>query len=134
MPGRFWGHPGERVEVVDLRRDLRSERRRIEPVDSLHRRLRGAQPGPERVDAGADRGDDADAGDEDARPPHGATASAIALNVASVRVAIGRVKPRSTTAAQAAILGRKTWSISTRLPGPRGSIRHVASMPSVAPP
>ncbi len=30
-------HPGERVEVVDLRRDLRAEGARVEPVDALDR-------------------------------------------------------------------------------------------------
>ena len=44
-------HPGERVEVVDLGRDLRAERARVEAVDALDRRAAGPQPGPERVDA-----------------------------------------------------------------------------------
>src|SRR4029453_2362481 len=119
---------------VDLGRDLRADRRRVEAVDALDRRACLPKPGPECVDASPDRRDHADAGDEDALSRHVATASAIALNVASVRVAIGRVKPRSIRAAQTPTLGRKSWSISTRLPAPRGSIRHVTSMPFVAPP
>ena len=35
--GRLGRHPGERVEIVDLGRDLRAERARIEPVDPFDR-------------------------------------------------------------------------------------------------
>ena len=51
LAGGLGRHPGERVEVVDLGRDLRAERRRVEPVDALDRRARRAQAGTERVDA-----------------------------------------------------------------------------------
>ena len=37
LTGGLGRHPGERVEVIDLRRDLAPERRRIEPVDALDR-------------------------------------------------------------------------------------------------
>src|SRR5262245_34719403 len=132
--------------------DLRPERRRIEAIDALDRRLRRAEPGPERVDARPDRRHDADPGDEDPTmrpvvhlrrfaicgsadsPTPMATASAIALNAASVREAMGRVKAASMNAAHGPIRGRKSWSISTRAPLPRGEIRHVTSMPFVAPP
>ena len=127
-------HPGERVEVVDLGRDLRAERARVEAVDALDRGAAGTQPGPERVEPGPDRGDDADPGDPDAPSVgHGggfavraagsdssARASASALNVASVRPAIGRVKARSTNAAKSATRGRKSWSIETREPAADG--------------
>ena len=63
-----------------------------------------------------------------------ATASAIALNVASVRPAIGRVKNRSMNGAHGANRGRKSCSIVTRQPPPFASIDHVTSMPFVAPP
>ena len=65
--------------------------------------------------------------------PADCVASASAPNVASVREAIGRVKNRSTNAAHAGGAG-KSCSIVTRQPGPRCSIRHVTSMPAVAPP
>ena len=62
------------------------------------------------------------------------SASARALNVASVRPAIGRVKTRSTNAAKSGTRGRKSWSIDTRVrSSPVGSIRHVTSIPRVAP-
>ena len=63
-----------------------------------------------------------------------ASASASALNVASVRPAIGRVKQRSTNAreARAAAAGSRARS-STRQPPPVGSIRQVTSIPFVAP-
>ncbi len=111
LAGRLGRHPGERVEVVDLGRDLRAERARVEAVDPLDRRAAGAQPGPERVATGADRGDDPEPGDPDRRrsvmsvdpsawrtavAAASASASASALNVPSVRPAIGRVKSRST--------------------------------------
>ena len=43
-------HPGERVEVVDLGRDLRAERARVEAVDALDRRAsrHGGRPGTRR--------------------------------------------------------------------------------------
>ncbi len=53
--------------------------------------------------------------------------------VASVRPAIGRVKARSTNAANPGTRGRKSCSISTRVPSPAGSIVQVTSMPFVAP-
>jgi hypothetical protein len=37
LAGRLGGHPGERVEVVDLGCHLRAERRWVEPVDALDR-------------------------------------------------------------------------------------------------
>ena len=37
LAGRLGRHPGERVEVVDLRRHLRAELGRVEPVDALDR-------------------------------------------------------------------------------------------------
>ena len=67
LSGGLRVHVVERVEVVDLGRDLRPERRRIEPVDPADRRTAGPQPGPEGLDPGADRRDQADAGDPD--PP-----------------------------------------------------------------
>ena len=54
----FGRHPGERVEVVDLGGDLRAERARVEPVDAPDGRAARPQAGPERVAAGADRGDE----------------------------------------------------------------------------
>ena len=49
-----------------------------------------------------------------------ASASASALNVASVRPAMGRVKAASTNAANPGTPGRKSCSISTRVPAARG--------------
>ena len=49
-----------------------------------------------------------------------ASASAIDLNVASVRDAIGWVNARSTNAAQPGTRGRKSWSIETRQPPSSG--------------
>ena len=58
-------HPGEWVEVVDLRRDLRSEWTRIKAVDPPDRGDAGPQTRPERIETGPDRGDHADPGDPD---------------------------------------------------------------------
>ncbi len=55
LAGGLGRHPGERVEVVDLGRDLRAERARVEAVDALDRGAAGPQPGPERVAPGPDR-------------------------------------------------------------------------------
>ena len=56
LAGGLRRHPRERVEVVDLRGDLRAERARVEAVDPG---LTGDRPrpqaGPEGVDAGPDR-------------------------------------------------------------------------------
>ena len=52
----------------------------------------------------------------------------MALNVASVRAAIGCVKPRSMNPAHGAIRGRKSCSIETRHPAPRP--RSARSRPS----
>ena len=38
LAGGLGRHPGERIEVVDLRGDLAPERGRVEPVDPLDRR------------------------------------------------------------------------------------------------
>ena len=135
LAGRLGRHPGERVEVVDLGRDLRAERARVEAVDPLDRRAAGAQAGPERVATGPDGGDDPDPGDPDAPSVgHGrrfvgaairtrpASASASALNVASVRPAIGRVKARSTNAANSGTRGRKSWSIDDARPAVAGRL------------
>ena len=62
-----------------------------------------------------------------------ASASASALNVASVRPAIGRVNQRSTSLAKPGRRGRKSWSIETRQPVAVGSIRQVTSIPFVGP-
>ncbi len=62
-----------------------------------------------------------------------ATASAIALNVASVRPAIGRVNQRSTTRASPGSRGAKSCSIRTWQPVAVGSMCQVTSMPRVAP-
>ena len=64
---RLGRHPGERIEVVDLGRDLRAEGARVEPVDPLDRRVSGAEARPERVATGPDRGDHPEPGDPD--PP-----------------------------------------------------------------
>ena len=56
----------------------------------------------------------------------------MALNVASVRPAIGRVNTRSTNAAKSGTRGGSRGRSNAR-PGPDGSIRHVTSIPSVAP-
>ena len=146
LPGGLGRHPGERVEVVDLGRHLAAERARVEAIDPLDRRAGGAQPGPERVETGPARGDDPEPGDPDAPPvghaggpigvaiPPAWSASASALNVPSVRPAIGRVKARSTNAAKNGTRGRKSCSIDTRVrSSPVGSIRHVTSIPRVAP-
>ena len=50
LAGGLRRHPGQRVEVVDLGRDLRAERARIEAVDAGDRRAaaRAARPGTPR--------------------------------------------------------------------------------------
>ena len=120
-------HVVKRVEVVDLGGDLRAERRWIEPVDPLHRRSIRPDAGPHRVAPGPDRRDYAEAGDPDAPTghvevfgaasvsdrPRASTASAIDLNVASVRPAMGRTKSRSTINAHGPKRGRKSCSIET---------------------
>ena len=145
LAGGLRRHPLERVEVVDLGRDLAAERRRVEAIDPLDRRLRPPETGPEGVDAGADRRHDADAGDPDRAVDslmplvsssaadrtvrRSATASARALNVASVRPAIGRVNARSTNRAKPGRRGEKSCSIVTRqtvAPGSIGCRRAVA--------
>ncbi len=145
LPGGLRRHPGERVEVVDLGRDLRAERRRVEAVDALDRGAARAQARPERVDAGADRGDEADPRDPDCgvdrscrwiRRRRGSdwTASASALNVARVRPAMGRVKKRSTKAAKPGNARPEVvLDDDVRAVAGRGSIRHVTSIPRVAP-
>ena len=148
---RLGGHPGDRVEVVHLGRDLRAERGRIEPVDALDRGAPAPQPRPEGVEPGPGGGDQPESRDPDAaalvhaggsvRATVPATvpatasviASASALNVASVRPAIGRVKARSTNEANRPSRGRKSWSMATRQPPTIGSIRQVTSIPFVAP-
>src|SRR5262249_30415848 len=138
--GLRW-HPGERIEVVDLRGDVAPERARVEPVDRLDRGPGRAEPGPERLATGPDRGDDPDARDPDPTEPRHderfvvasssdsrpSSASAMARNVPSVRPAMGRVKNRSTNAANNGIAGRKSWSMATRAPRPPGpgSMRQV---------
>ena len=119
-------------------------------------RLIGERPArsPARngVDAGPDRGDHADAGDPDvAAVAHvggfvgsgsadvaasDTSASAIAPNVASVRPAIGRVNSRSMQPAQPGTRGAEVVVDLDPAAGDRGrsSIRHVTSMPFVAPP
>ena len=137
-------HPGERVEVIDLGGDLRAERAGVEAVDAADGGPSRSEAGPERVPSGPDGGDDADPRDPDARrsvtgparvalSDGSASASASALNVASVLPAIGRVNTRSTNHGNPGIGGRKSWSIATRVPSAVGSIRQVTSMPLVAP-
>ena len=55
LPGGLRRHPGERVEVVDLGRDLASGTGSGRSDRSADRRAGGAQAGPERVEAGPDR-------------------------------------------------------------------------------
>src|SRR4029453_14598266 len=64
LPGDLRFEPRHRIEVVDLGRDLRAKLGRIEAVDPADRGAGGPQPGPEGVDARADRGDHADPGHE----------------------------------------------------------------------
>ena len=85
LAGGLGRHPGERVEVVDLGGDLRAERRRVEAVDALDRGAARAQARPERVDAGADRGDQADA-----RDPDPASIAHVDGFVAAARLRTGR--------------------------------------------
>src|SRR6185369_586651 len=68
LAGGLWIHVVQWVEVVDLCRHLGPERRRIEAVDSLHRRGAAVDARPERVPTRADRAAHADAGDPDATP------------------------------------------------------------------
>ena len=147
LPRGLRRHPRERVEVVDLRGHLRAERARVEPVDARDRRPAAPKARPERVDAGPGGRDDPDAGDPDAptdsrhrgiaggaaaasRSATGAvaTASAIALNVASVRPAMGRVNQRSTTLARPGSRGRELVLDPDVAPG-RPSARCARSRP-----
>ena len=64
LPGDLRFEPRQRVEVVDLGRDLRAELGRIEAVDPPDRGAGGPQSGPEGVDARPDRRDHADPGHE----------------------------------------------------------------------
>ena len=142
LAGGLRRHPGDRIEVVDLGRDLGAERRGVEAVDPLARPDRAARrparnastPVPTAVmtpmpviqtsrRSGIGR----------LRSGRPVRASARALNVASVRPAIGRVKTRSTNHANPGRRGAKSCSIVTCVPAPRGSIRHVTSIPFVAP-
>jgi hypothetical protein len=66
LAGGLRRHPGERIEVVDLGGDLAPEGRRVETVDPLDRGDTPSEAGAEGVDAGPDRGDQADPGDHDA--------------------------------------------------------------------
>jgi hypothetical protein len=149
LPGGFRRHPCERIEVVDLGRDLRAERRWVEPIDPLDRRAARPKSRSKCVEAGPRGRDDADPRDEHSpvvrslgdgfvngreADSSADSASAIAANVASVLVAIGRVNARSTNHAQPGSRGRKSCSIVTRQPRSDGSIRHVTSIPAVAPP
>jgi hypothetical protein len=151
LAGGLRRHPGQRIEVVDLGGHLAAERRGVEPVDAFDRRLGTPKAGAERVDAGADRRDEPDPRDPDpaatahvvdfvagdgSDPCASATASASALNVASVRPAIGRVKKRSTKRAKPGNPGEKSCEIVTRqvVPSAAGSIRQTTSIPRVAPP
>ena len=65
LAGGLRVHVVERLEVVDLGRDLRAERRRVESIDPTDRGAPRPKAGPEGVDARADRRDQADAGDPD---------------------------------------------------------------------
>ena len=65
LAGGLRRHPGQRVEVVDLCRDLRSEGPGIEAVDAPDGRATRPQARPEGVDAGADGAHDPDARDPD---------------------------------------------------------------------
>src|SRR5919197_2223345 len=119
-------HVRRRIEVVDLAGYLRAEGRRVEAIDAANRRAAGSEGGPKRVDTDARGRHDADARDPDLALAHtelfvpvaspdsrcpsaaaplagtsrsAARASAMALNVASVRPAMGRANRRSTTIA-----------------------------------
>ena len=70
LAGGLRGHPGEGIEVVDLRGDLASERRWIEPIDPLDRRRRRSQSGPEGVDTGPDGRHEPEPGDPDPTMSH----------------------------------------------------------------
>ena len=65
LAGRLGVHVAERIEVVDLGRDVGAERTRIEPVDLPHRRATRAEPGPKGVDSNAGGRDDTEPGDPD---------------------------------------------------------------------
>ena len=150
LAGGLRRHPGQRIEVVDLGGHLAAERRRVEPVDPLDRRYGPAKTRPKRVHAGPDRRDQPDAGDPDpattahalgfvcgggSDPCTSTTNSASALNVASVRPAIGRVKKRSTNHANPGIRGENSCEIVTRHDeaSAAGSIRQTTFIPRVAP-
>ena len=126
LAGRLRRHPGERVEGVDLGGDLRAERARIEPVDPrtgdrparspaansstpmpiavmipipvIQTRRRSLTWSSSTVGLGGLIASDGSS----------ASASARALNVASVRPAIGRVKTRSTNPARPGRRGRNS--------------------------
>ncbi len=66
LAGGLRRHPRQRIEVVDLGGDLRAERRRIEPIDTLDGRLARSKAGSERLETGPGGGDDPDPGDPDA--------------------------------------------------------------------
>ena len=157
-------HVVEWLERVDLRCHLRPKCARVEAVDPFDRRATLSHTRPESVAPDPASGDQPDAGDPDvaeivghipgfvggglADSPPGfpadsaplsmtgsiARASAMDLNVASVRPAMGRTKSRITRRAYALALRSKTCSIETLHPPAAGSIRQVTLMPSVAPP
>ena len=142
LPRGLRRHPRERVEVVDLGGDLRAERTRVEAVDPPDRRTGRAEARPgrrrrrcrsavmtpmpviqtrRRSASSRDRSVGPARGRRSARRPRRAvcvaTASAIALNVASVRPAIGRVKPAVDERRRArARRGAKSCSIETWQP------------------
>ena len=115
------------LEVVDLGRDLRPERARIEAIDPPDRRAAGSHTAPEGVATEAYRRDEAEPGDPDPpslarghrhqyvpgpavdvpRSPRRPIASAMARSEARVRLAIGRTNSRSTTAGKAS--GPSHW-------------------------
>ena len=123
LAGGLGRHPGERVEVVDLRRDLRAERTRVEAVDALDRRARrpAVPRGTRRRRSRSavmmpmpviqTRRRSVMSVDSSRRAirtvPARRAPRRCALNVASVRPAMGRVNQRSTTVAKTASRGRE---------------------------
>src|SRR5919112_549878 len=113
-----------RVEV-DLGGDLAGEAGGVEADDPTHSRAPGPYPRPELLDAGADRGDGADAGDRDtlshdrglpSRSNRGSRPSTIPLIVASVLPAMASTKcgPMMRSAIGGPTSGQpgvKSWSM-----------------------
>src|SRR5579864_7014795 len=130
-------HESRGVEIADLRSNLRWKIRSVEAGNSIHRDRAVEQRAPKRLLAGAERSDDADAGDRNSCAI-GHAASARRLKHASVRDAMPSIKyfvtMRSSTNRRAIGKAKTTsWTIDTRVVPFIGSNRHSTFMPFVHP-